>query len=93
MTTKKEQEQRAKLDVKIEKAINKICAGKPSNIRPKKWGFSNDNEITLVYWFWYYENKKVEKLMDKIMEKIEKQFGVEVTACADTTEKLNWHYI
>lgn len=93
MTTKKELEKRAKLEEKIEKEIQKICQNKPSNIRPKKWGFENENEIVLVYWHWYYEDKKVEKLMDRIMDKINKKFGIEVSACADTTEQLNWHYI
>lgn len=93
MTTKKEQEKRAKLEAKIEKEIQKICANKPAKIRPKKWGFVNDHEIELVYWYWYYEDKKVARLMDRIIDKINKKFQIEVTACADTTEQLNWHYI
>lgn len=93
MTTKKELEKRAKLEEKIAKEIQKICENKPRNIRPKKWGFENPNEIILVYWHWYYEDKKVEKLMSRIMAKINKKFGIEVSACADTTEQLNWHYI
>ncbi len=93
MTTKKEQEKRAKLEAKIQKAIQKICENKPSNIRPKKWGFVSDKEIELVYWHWYYEDKKVERLMNRIMNTIYKKYGIEVGACADTTEQLNWHYI
>ena len=93
MATKKELEKQAKLEAKIQKEIQKICANKSSNIRPKKWGFVNDHEIELVYWHWYYEDKKVEKLMCRIMDKIEKKFGIEVSACADTTEQLNWHYV
>ncbi|MBO6180636.1 hypothetical protein J6O86_03005 [bacterium] len=93
MTTKKEQEKRAKLEVKIGKAIQKICENKPSNIRPKKWGFVNDHEIELVYWRWYFEDKKLERLMVRIMNTIRKKFDIEVSACADTTEQLNWHYV
>ena len=92
MATKKELEKRAKLEAKIEKAINKICENKPRNIRPKKWGFENDNEIVLVYWHWYYEDKKVESLMNRIMDKISQKFNIEVSACADTTANLEWHY-
>lgn len=93
MTTKKELEKRAKLEVKIQKAIQKICENKPSNIIPKKWGFVGENEIELVYWGWYYKDKKVEKLMNRIIDTIYKKFGIEVSACADTTEELNWHYL
>ena len=93
MTTKKEQEKRAKLEAKIEKTIKKICENKPSNIRPKKWGFVNDHEIELVYWRDYWDDKKVERLMNRIMDKIYKKFNIVVGACADTTEQLNWHYV
>ena len=40
MTTKKEQEKRAKLEAKIEKTINKLCENKSSKVKPKKWGFT-----------------------------------------------------
>ena len=93
MTTKRELAKQAKLEECIGKEIKKICENKPSSIRPKKWGFVNNKEIELVYWHWYYEDKKVERLMNRIMEKIYKKFNIEVSACADTTEQLNWHYV
>lgn len=91
--TKKEQEKQAKLEAKIDKEIRKICEKKSRSICPKKWGFCNEKEIELVYWSWYYEDKKVERLMDRIMSKIYKKFNIEVSACADTTEQLNWHFL
>ena len=93
MATKKELEKQAKLEAKIQKEIQKICANKPSNIRPKKWGFVNNHEIELVYWRDYWDDKKVEKLIDKIVNTIYKKFQLDVSTCADTTEQLNWHYV
>ena len=91
--TKKEQEKRAKLEAKIQKEIQKICENKARNIRPKKWGLLDDNEVELVYWRDYWDDKRVERRMCRIMNKIEKKFGIGVSACADTTEQLNWYYI
>lgn len=81
------------LEDKIKKEIDKLCANKSSKITPKKWALIDNKEVELVYWMWYYEDKKVERLMDKIIDTINKKFGIEVTACADTTENLNWHYV
>ena len=91
--TKKEQEKQAKLEAKIDKEIRKICEKKLRSICPKKWGFCNDKEIELIYWRDYWDDKKVERLMNRITMKIYKKFQIEVCACASTTENLNWHYL
>ena len=76
----------------VKQIIQNCCKGKSRDILPKKWALDR-NEVVLVFWFNYFENKKVMNLCNKIEQALYDELGIGISVCADTTAKLNWHNI